>query len=105
MHFSEIDRRTESILELLGYTVVIWNVDSDDWRLQATSVSNITSHVESMFPSRASCPSKSYVILDHDTLQPSVAAQQEIIINLKAKGYVFGNLSECLGGAAVYRDT
>lgn len=101
---SDINYKTANFLESMGYTVVNWNIDSDDWRMEYSPASEVAQHVIDMVPSRSSNPGRSYIILYHDTVKPSVEAQRAIIRNLKAKGYKFGNMSECLGGPSVYRN-
>lgn len=101
---SDINWKTANFLESLGYTVVNWNIDSDDWRMEYSPASEVARHVIDMIPQRSSNPSRSYIILYHDTVKPSVEAQRAIIRDLKAKGYKFGNLSECLGDVSVYRN-
>lgn len=94
---------TAGLIQSMGYIIVNWNTDSGDWRLTNLPPSEVAKNVMNMIPPRSSNPGKSYILLQHDTLQPTVKAQREIIRDLKAKGYRFGNMSECLGGAKVYR--
>lgn len=88
----------------MGYTVVNWNIDSDDWQMEYSPASEVARHVMDMIPSRSSDRGRSYIILCHDTVKPSVEAQRKIIRDLKAKGYKFGNMSECLGDVSVYKN-
>jgi len=95
-----VDSRVINILADMKYKVIVWNVDSDDWRMESESSSYIADHVTNLFGPRSS---RSYILLQHDTVQSSVEAQRAIIKDLKAKGYKFGNISECLGNVSVYR--
>lgn len=99
----DVNPETTKLLHSLGYTIVNWNTDSDDWRMEYSPASEVARHVMDMFPSRSSDKGRSYIVLQHDTYAASVRAQKDIIRDLKAKGYKFGSMSECLGGAKVYR--
>ncbi len=98
--YGDYDGRVLKILDRMGYMVVTWSVDSNDWRMANSPSSQIVSSVCSEIEPRSRA---SEIILFHDTVKASVHAQRQIIRGLKAKGYKFGNLSECLGGVSLYK--
>lgn len=84
--YGATDANTRGLAAELGYAVVLWNVDTQDWRRPGTDV--IANHIMThAFPGA--------VILMHDgggDRSQSVAALQTVLPQLAAQGYVFRNI-------------
>lgn len=89
---------TSSRAEASGYPIILWNVDSEDWRYKSradsetaqkniqTTVDNILSQVED-----------GDIILMHEIYQNSYEAACIVIDRLSAEGYKFVTVTELLG--------
>ena len=82
----------------LGVPLVLWSVDSEDWRSQHAPT--IRSRIRSTVHNGA-------IVLQHDTLGPSVDAVPGIVADLRARGYSFVTVDELVPtmrpGDLVYR--
>ena len=84
----------------MGYLVVNWNMDTQDWTLgQGASPSSVYATVadtmDDLYPG-------SIIHLQHDLIQESVDTVGHVIDMVKAKGYRIVSLPECLYGAAAW---
>src|SRR5699024_2926235 len=75
------------IAEGLGLKVILWSVDSNDWRHRDADVvrHEILAGAES-----------GAIILSHDTQPSTVAAMPDILASLEADGYEFVTVSELI---------
>jgi peptidoglycan/xylan/chitin deacetylase (PgdA/CDA1 family) len=84
--YGATDARTRDLAADLGLEVVLWEIDTQDWR--RPGVDAIVSHVlRSVYPGA--------IVLMHDgggDRSQSVAALEQILAQLSAKGYVFAAL-------------
>lgn len=85
----------------MGYVVVQWNVDSDDWRVADRSPPYLAEHVADMIPRNRG--DTSYIVLQHDIHRNTIENQLRIIRDLKQKGYKLVSMTECLGFPKLYR--
>lgn len=85
----------------LGFRVIQWNLDSNDWRVADRPPPYLADHVNDMIPRNDH--RSSYIILQHETHRNTVANQRQIIKDLKRKGYKLVSMTECLGNARLYR--
>lgn len=85
-------RIDESILGEQYGKIILWNVDTDDWKSKKidTIVANATNKIQ-----------KWDIILMHDTYQTSVDAVPEIIKKLKKDGFTFVTVDELLSDQTV----
>ncbi|ORX80090.1 glycoside hydrolase/deacetylase [Basidiobolus meristosporus CBS 931.73] len=85
------------VMKDLGYSVIQWNVDSDDWTYMGKPkeydelVDNILSKVYRSNPTK-----DSWISLQHDIHKFSVERTPKIVDRIKAKGYKFVTVNECL---------
>lgn len=93
--FGHLNKKVLKHLTSLGYLVVTWNKDTNDWRHQGSQEA-ITDFVKYEI-GRPSVKSEGVIILQHDTLKTSIKLQGNIIRMLRKKGYKFVSLQECLG--------
>jgi peptidoglycan/xylan/chitin deacetylase (PgdA/CDA1 family) len=78
--------RTRNYAAALGYAVVLWDIDPQDWRRPGADA--IASHIiSSVFPGA--------IVLMHDgggERTQSVAALERVLRELSAQGYAFRNV-------------
>lgn len=88
------------LVQDMGYMVVNWNLDTNDWQLSqgapATTVYNmVATTMSDEFPG-------SIIHLQHDLLQSSVDTVANIIDMVRTKGYKLVSLPECLYGPSAH---
>lgn len=72
----------------LGYTIVYWNIDPQDWKKDATSraiINNVMSHVR-----------PGSIILLHEGKRATLEALPQLIDDLRKQGYEIGTVSELI---------
>jgi peptidoglycan/xylan/chitin deacetylase (PgdA/CDA1 family) len=74
----------------LGYDIILWDVDSLD-----ASGASVSKSLK--IYSKVSGPRKSHIALNHDTVPTTVNMTRKAIKILKAKGFKFATVGECLG--------
>ena len=77
----------------LGFTVVLWDVDPDDWRDPGPSV--VEDRVLNGWKNSTGVRPGS-IVLSHDIHKGTVEAEPDIIDKLQAKGYKFVTVSELI---------
>lgn len=77
--------------ENLGYTLINWNVDSDDWRNVYNSYAVLTSIRNHEWDGLSS-----KIVLMHDH-SINVAVLRDVIAFYRDAGYHFVNMRDCLG--------
>jgi peptidoglycan/xylan/chitin deacetylase (PgdA/CDA1 family) len=98
--FGLTNSETLQILGNLGYKVVIWNIDSNDWLYD-----NPTQQMAEIAPivNAANSTRDSFILLDHDTKTTTEQWVEMLIPYLKSKGYDLVTVAECLGDTAPYK--
>ena len=80
--YGSYDRDVVDIANRLGVTVVLWSVDSQDWKRRPTNYAHIINAVGQVFP-----PGQMRgILLFHDPLKTTAADLPKIISDLKAGG-------------------
>jgi len=87
-----LDRRVVDVSAALGYAMVNWTLDTNDWRPENQDADVIYSFI--MREARAGS-----VVLMHDTLPATVAAMERAIPSLIERGFQLVTVSELLRGA------
>jgi len=88
--YGNINEMMARVMTLLGYKMVLWNIDSNDWGVQG-GVRNITE----LFDEN---PVGKSIILQHDTLEHSVESLTQLFIDfLKERQLNIVTVAECLG--------
>ncbi len=80
------------------YNIIIWSVDSSDWKYSRESSSNvntIASNILGDFESDPDCLNGRIVLL-HDLYKNSVEAFMQVVDKLQAEGYEFVTVSQLL---------
>ncbi|ORX98407.1 glycoside hydrolase/deacetylase [Basidiobolus meristosporus CBS 931.73] len=96
--YGNCNEQCRGIMKEMGYTVIQWSVDSNDWQYMGQPdkwdllVSNVNKVVSASNPQ-----SDSFISLQHDIHQFSVERTPKVIESIKAKGYKFVTVSQCLG--------
>ncbi len=86
--YGAINTRVESLLDDLGYPMVLWSVDPLDWRdRNSTTVANRV--LGQVHPGS--------IVLLHDIHASTVAAVPRILRELEKRGYVFVTVTELYG--------
>ncbi|ORX94989.1 glycoside hydrolase/deacetylase, partial [Basidiobolus meristosporus CBS 931.73] len=96
--YGECSEPCQEVIHKMGYTIVNWNLDSNDWRYleqpenHTRILSNIADEVKASNPSE-----QSFISLQHDTLGFSMKYVSDIIDVIKSKNYKFETVADCLG--------
>lgn len=100
--YGAVDSRVCSVLNGMGFKVVNWDIDSDDWRMEGSSSSAVAEHITGLIKPLSRDRDASHIILMHEIYRSTIDAQRRLIKDIKRKGYKLGNMSECLGGPVLY---
>lgn len=96
--YGDTSKRVNKVIGQQGEAVILWDVDSLDWKYR--NVAKDTAEVlKEVKPGS--------IILMHEIHKPSVEAVPGIIAKLKARGYCFQNVTQLLGNprpGMVYTD-
>ncbi len=76
-------------IQQLGYTIIYWNIDPQDWRTGATPEEIINNVMTNIRPGA--------IILMHEGKPQTLKALPELIDDIKKQGYEIGTVSELLG--------
>ncbi|KAK9709728.1 hypothetical protein K7432_008841 [Basidiobolus ranarum] len=96
--YGNCNANCQGVMKEMGYLVVQWNVDSNDWKFMdmpekwADLITNILNPVDKSNPQV-----QSFISLQHDIHKFSVERTATIIDGIKAKNYKFETVNECLG--------
>lgn len=105
--FGNIDMKVDGILKAHGYTSVRWNSDRYDWDLPGNdpnTTKKVLDRARDQFNyisqnvASGKVFNQSIIDLNHDWQPTTVDAVQDLITMVKAKGYEFVTLDECLHG-------
>lgn len=100
-----INAEVASKLHEMGYHIIHWSHDTNDWRRPESAEARAVRYVKNRIPKKGKGLSKadSVILLQHDTYEGTVNAQRELIKIIKAKGYRFVTLDECIKVSKPYR--
>jgi peptidoglycan/xylan/chitin deacetylase (PgdA/CDA1 family) len=76
-------------IQKLGYQIVFWNIDPQDWRENATSRQIISNIMTNLHPGS--------IILLHEGKPPTLEALPEMIDDIRKQGYEIDTVSGLLG--------
>jgi len=100
--YGEVSLDTMNTLLSMGYIVVQWNIDSNDWRFNRTRspgtrvLSEFVKQLATLPDTPSTPPTQSYISLQHDTEVFSVREVREVVRLVKAKGFTFVTIGDCL---------
>ncbi|KAI9277350.1 hypothetical protein BC943DRAFT_284882 [Umbelopsis sp. AD052] len=103
--YGDIDNRVRDIAVQLGYTPVIWNHDTDDWKISEASGfdPNWIDGNATAWAAEAPAATVGGLSLEHDLYQGTVDAAIRILPVLK-KAYNVIPVGTCAGLASVYKE-
>lgn len=84
---------TKERIESCDYAVILWDVDSEDWRYKASGSANVDKIVDNVMSS----VKNESIILMHDLYENTYLATQKILKQLDAQGYEVVTVTELLG--------
>jgi peptidoglycan/xylan/chitin deacetylase (PgdA/CDA1 family) len=88
-------RSMENVVTTLGYKIVTWNLDTNDWKTPDIAP-NVTDVFSGISPERK-------IVLGHDPLQYTVEPFTQNLINyIKQRGLRMMTVGECLGEAPYF---
>lgn len=96
--YGYVNQKVVSVLRSLGYVIVNWNHDTNDWKFQE-NYGSILGYVQNEI-SHPRPGTLGPIILQHDSLESSIRLQKRIIKIVRKKGYEFVTMPECIGEAA-----
>ena len=79
-----------TVIKTFNYKTIMVGLDSLDWQYQATDPQQIYRNVVNNYNK------SSYIVLQHDTYQPSVALVPNIISAIRQGGLTLVNMDQCL---------
>lgn len=85
--YGELTQPQRETAELLGYRVVLWNVDSMDWQ-RRDSAKLVSEIIRKVFPG---C-----IVLAHDIHRSTIDAMPTVFDTLLARGFKFATVGELL---------
>ncbi|ORY00079.1 glycoside hydrolase/deacetylase, partial [Basidiobolus meristosporus CBS 931.73] len=96
--YGDCNLSCQEVMKSIGYHIVAWNMDSNDWQYVATP-QNYDSLVANMIQKLDSSNSNvdSFISLQHDIHEFSIERTSRIIDLIREKGYQFTTVAECLG--------
>lgn len=99
-----IDKRIMSILiNQLGYKVVEWNRDTNDWKYPETYPDHTIRYIGKWIR-RENRKRESYIVLAHDHVRNTVQSLPRAIDIIESRDYRFVSAKQCLGLSSVYRN-
>ena len=84
---------TAERVQSCGYSVIMWSVDSNDWRYKSSGADGVSTIVNNVM----SQVQNGSIILMHDIYENTYLATKEILKQLNAQGYEVVTVSELLG--------
>jgi peptidoglycan/xylan/chitin deacetylase (PgdA/CDA1 family) len=92
----ELDDASTNVLASLGYSVVLWDVDTKDYQSENLALEQPI--VEQVVGSDVAGQTPGHIILQHDVHSQSALELTPWVVDyVLAKNYTFVTISECLG--------
>lgn len=88
---------TKSRVQECPYSVILWNVDSLDWKYKSTAKSVKQKNIDTIVDRVMSKATNGDIVLMHDLYSNTLEAIKIILPLLKEQGYEFVTVSELLG--------
>ncbi|KAI9593199.1 hypothetical protein BDF19DRAFT_397421 [Syncephalis fuscata] len=95
--YGEINDGDMQLLRQMGYAVVIWDLDSNDWRYEAQASQHRQLFYDIQKSMEKATSQSNYLVLQHDIKSYSVDLVPEIISFIRNKGLGFATVGECTG--------
>ena len=88
---------TDARIKNSEYSVIMWSVDSEDWRYKSTAAEQKEQNVETIVNNVMSSVKNGRIILLHDIYENTADALEIILKRLNDEGYEVVTVSELLG--------
>ncbi|KAI8994829.1 hypothetical protein BDB01DRAFT_690787, partial [Pilobolus umbonatus] len=100
--YGEADERVKTLMDRMGYKVLMWNVDPTDYNVHMKE--DGAALIQDVFEKTINDPEsvhsyngdQGFISLQHDLYGPSINQVPFIIDSLKRKGYSLVTVAECL---------
>ncbi|CAO3606633.1 unnamed protein product [Mucor hiemalis] len=95
-----LDNNALTVLGNLGYKVILWDIDSNDWRYSGeASLANEQKHYKDVIEKDAKKNPKGHIALHHDVFEKTAKKLTPWVIQYikSKKNYKFVSVAECLG--------
>lgn len=103
--FGEFNEALKSTVFSMGYKIVLWNMDTNDWKYDDASASQVFLNFEKQLKRFAPVQdAKSFIALQHDIFQGTIEQQRKIFKTIKSLGYNVVTMNQCLGHKSAYMD-
>ncbi|ORY03445.1 glycoside hydrolase/deacetylase [Basidiobolus meristosporus CBS 931.73] len=106
--FGDIDDRVRTIVRNLGYKVVLWDMDTSDWKLNDPSSKYNPANVEQTFRdfinTRAPTLAHGVISLEHDLRMEGVQQFPVAMEIMKSAGYSMMSIGQCLNDSTIYQN-
>lgn len=97
--YGELDESVKATLFGLGYKIVLWNLDSNDWQWITDKANSPTQKILDTIEKGLSLKTKPGIItLFHDLYVETLSIQLRLYKMLQTKGYEVVSLQRCLRG-------
>ncbi|KAI8389345.1 hypothetical protein BD560DRAFT_443036 [Blakeslea trispora] len=99
--YGEADARVKKLLQIMGYKLLLWNVDPTDYDVyqlkdaSARIQGSFRLAIDGVDTGLNSHDDLGFISLQHDLYQPSIDQVPEIIRTLKSKGYTLMTAAGC----------
>jgi peptidoglycan/xylan/chitin deacetylase (PgdA/CDA1 family) len=95
--YGALDDRVKNILWRSGFKIIMWNLDTNDWKYHHSEPKKIFQAFQASFTKHKSVRlARSWIPLQHDLYDGTLQQQKQIIEFADKMGYVFVPLNECL---------
>ncbi|KAL1930631.1 hypothetical protein VTP01DRAFT_10793 [Rhizomucor pusillus] len=97
----DYDEKTLEVLGQLGYKVIMWDIDTLDWKTH-----NLNSEMQIVKDALNNAPASNsgHIALEHETYDQTVKQFVPKVVELvKSKGYKMVTVAECLGYSNAYQ--
>jgi hypothetical protein len=100
--FGDYDDRVRSIASQLGYKLVIWDLDTNDWESEDDKSFQLT-WIEGNFTEWVKMPSSTgHISLEHDLYKQTAERAQLVVPIVQGAGFTIKQVAVCMGDSQPY---
>ncbi|KAK9767000.1 hypothetical protein K7432_003512 [Basidiobolus ranarum] len=94
--YGSCDERVLRILGDMGYKIVNWNLDTDDWRTLSPD------HTIKAYENALTDKNEGFISLQHDIYETTISAVPRIIQTIRLRGFETNTVADCLNDNHAY---